>query len=318
MTKKKEAIENKGHYVLPPSESPSFAGAYERALELVRSNIPIVLFGPPGTGKTKIASDISEALKSNGELGNFELIQFHRKYTYEDFIEGYAPSADGGFVPKQGSFKKFCSSPSSSQVDLFVIDEMNRAELSSTFGEVLYALEDRGERTATTAHFKDEFKIPMNLSMVGTMNTADRNISIVDYALRRRFRFIPVYPDSTELQKWLNTKGFSFNEFEVADYVGFFATINKRIISNALLGSHMQLGQSMFVPPIKDRPLALGDLVANFVEVLIPQIEAYFGFGSQTEMVSIFNPSIVSKYLKQETISGEDFTAMVMECVGEN
>jgi 5-methylcytosine-specific restriction protein B len=317
MTKPETSLDKKGQFNLPQPNYLSWIDSYNRTLESVRNHIPVILYGPPGTGKTKIVGDINEQLSVCNEIGKYEVVQFHKKFSYEDFIEGYAPTEDGGFAEKDGVFKAFCANPTHEKTDIFVIDEMNRAELSSTFGEVLYAIEDRHKRVVTTARFGNKFKIPHNLSIIGTMNTADRNISIVDYALRRRFRFIPVYPDCIELQSWLQKIGFSFSNFSIVEYVSFFKKINNRIRKHPLLGPHMQLGQSLFVPVSANKPITPIEITNNFCEVVITQIEAYFGFGSQGEMSSILNPSIVDKYLCQSVISFEDFAAFVLEVIGD-
>jgi 5-methylcytosine-specific restriction protein B len=317
MNTPKKEIAKKGEYTISPAKSLSWRGAYARTLELVKSHIPVVLYGPPGTGKTKIVDDIRAELEQDGQLGAHEVVQFHNKFSYEDFIEGFEPTPSGGFMQKPGVFTKFCTRITAEKISLFVIDEMNRAELSSTLGEVLYAIENRATRKVKTAHFGNEFKIPESLSLVGTMNTADRNISIVDFALRRRFRFIPVYPDSEELRIWLQGVGFGFKEFSVNDYVTFFQKINHRILKHPLLGSHMQLGQSLFVPAVRRAPFTGDDITSNLSEVVIPQLEAYFGFGGQGELETILNPIISEKHFKQQTIEFADLVAFMSETIGE-
>ena len=316
MTEQDQAFANKAAYEIIESPKLGWKDAYQTALQSVKKNIPLVLYGPPGTGKTRLINELSHELRRDGILGKEEQVQFHKKFSYEDFIEGHVPSENGGFERRNGIFKEFCLSPSNKQVDLFVIDEMNRAEISSTFGEVLFAIEDRDHRIVKTAHFGDPFSVPKNLSLIGTMNTADRNIAIIDYAIRRRFRFVIVYPDSKELASWINRLGLEFPDFDTVDYIGMFETINERIRKHPLLGSHMQLGQSLFVPS-STGPISKEDMVHNVTEALLPQVEAYFGLGNENEMSSIFNPSIVRKYHDQERVLFSDLVAMVNESKNE-
>lgn len=289
-----------------------------RELELASEKcIPVILYGPPGTGKTRFLNLFSSFLKTKGKLGKCQTVQFHKKFSYEDFIEGFSPSLSG-FQNRDGVFKLFCKNPSDAKlVDLFVIDEINRADLATTFGETLFAIEDRKARTVKTSHFGDEFTIPENLMIVGTMNTADRNISQFDFAIRRRFRFIPVFPSESALKEWLSPIGFNHKEFTVDDYVTFFSKINERVRRNPLLGSHMQLGQSLFVPSGSSSPISAEELAANFSEVIIPQVEAYFGFGNRRELSLIFNPLITESYLYNRRIGSELFGAFVRETANE-
>lgn len=304
-------IREKTSYMIKPGLTINWEMAYSRALDLVVARQPLVLAGPPGTGKTYMIERIERTLREEGKLGRCMIVQFHRKFSYEDFIEGYAPSESGGFEKHDGVFKEFCRKPTNKEVDLFVIDEMNRAELSTTFGETLYAIEDREKRVVLTAHFKDEFKIPKNLAIIGTINTADRNIAIIDYALRRRFNFVYVFPDATELKKWLNPIGFGFREFTVEDYAVLFTVINRRIRAHPLMGFNMQLGHSMFVPRISSKPIKGEELALNFEQVILPQLEAYCGFGNQNELSSVVTPQIADKYLGQMVLTLEDISNLV-------
>lgn len=311
-----QEIKSKGSWQLPISNSLNWSTAFKRTLELVKDNIPVVLFGPPGTGKTKIINHLKKELSDEKLLGNFEIVQFHKKFSYEDFIEGYSPTEKGGFEKKAGIFKMFCERRTDKKVDLFVIDEMNRAELSSTLGEVLYTLEDRGERSVKTSHFGDTFRIPRNLSLVGTMNTADRNINVVDYALRRRFRFVAVNPDSDELNQWLNKVGFGFTEFSIAQYIKYFEILNYKIQAHQLLGAQMRLGQSFFVPPRKSDPISSKEIIHNFSEVIGPQLEAYLGNGNEMELSLLLNPVLGKKITNYEQITIEDLASHIHEAIG--
>jgi 5-methylcytosine-specific restriction protein B len=279
--------------------------------------LPVILYGPPGTGKTKMVMDLKDNFRAQNILGKFETIQFHRKFSYEDFIEGYKPS-DNGFVKKDGIFKEFCKTPTIDKVDLFVIDEINRAEIATTFGEALFALEDRDGRVVKTAHFSESFSIPKNLQLIGTMNTADKSIANIDFAIRRRFRFIPVFPNVSKLEKWLLTLSVNLSSFSIPEYCKFFERTNKRIAVSSQLGPHMQLGEAMFVPSgFDDTAISEEDFLFNFRDVLLPQVEAYLGFGNRLELSAIFGPALVDRFLASRSISNEDFSGLIKESIND-
>lgn len=282
-------------------------------LELALSKTPAILYGPPGTGKSRLIQLLMQELRQSGKLGLTESVQFHRKFTYEDFIEGFEPT-ESGFGRKDGVFKKFCDSiaDGSDAVNMFVIDEINRADVTSTFGEVLYALEDRSTRVVSTAHFGSQFSIPESLFLVGTMNTADKNIAHIDFAVRRRFQFIPIFPNPENLRAWLGVLAFETSEILVEDYVRFFTRTNYRIKKNPLLGSHMQLGEAMFLPSSK-KSIDLTALHRNFINVVLPQIESYLGFGNSAEIGLIFNPVVAQSFVERRWVSLEDFLGIVLE-----
>jgi 5-methylcytosine-specific restriction protein B len=156
-----------------------------------------VFYGPPGTGKTFIAKEIARHLIDGGK-GLAEVVQFHPSYAYEDFIEGIRPAVKGEadlvYEVKPGTFLEFCRKAEEVGDDpcVLIVDEINRAPLSRVFGELMYLLEYRGE-TVNLASGR-RFSIPGNVFLIGTMNTADRSIALVDHALRRRFAFISLFP----------------------------------------------------------------------------------------------------------------------------
>jgi len=169
-------------------------GKWKRSLERKKQ---AVFYGPPGTGKTFIAREMARHLVGGGK-GSFEVVQFHPSYAYEDFIEGIRPAvrgeADLVYEVKPGTFLEFCRKAEVAEGDpcVLIVDEINRAPLSRVFGELMYLLEYRGE-TVNLASGR-RFSIPENVFLIGTMNTADRSIALVDHALRRRFAFISLFP----------------------------------------------------------------------------------------------------------------------------
>lgn len=316
MDEREKAVEEMTQFNTPDSDGFSWQEALEQTRLAVLNHQPVILFGPPGTGKTKLIYDLKRELANNNKLGNFEVVQFHRKFSYEDFVEGFTPNEQGNFERHDGIFKSFTKKASDSEVDLFVIDEINRAEITTTFGELMFLIEDRADRTVRTSHFGDEMKVPANLSIVGTMNTADRNIASLDYALRRRFKFIPIFPDYTVLEEWLNRRGVDFDEFTTSDYVKLAKTVNARISSNRIMGRNMQIGHAMWVPKGSSK-ISKEDLVNLFQLELVPQLEAYLGFGNENQLSEMLNTNVASKYLSQKKLRFEDIVGLARDLVNE-
>ncbi len=160
--------------------------------------------GSPGTGKTFLAQKLAQHLTSEGD-GFWELIQFHSAYTYEDFIQGIRPQSEDGkltYPVVPGRFLEFCQKAALCQdTCVLIIDEINRANLSQVFGELMYLLEYRDAKIPL-AGSRELFSIPENVRIIGTMNTADRSIALVDHALRRRFAFITLSPNYEILRQY--------------------------------------------------------------------------------------------------------------------
>jgi len=312
-----KAYQESSQFEIESSIFLDFNHTLNKALYYVLSNTPVVLFGPPGTGKTFIIDKIKSALADQHKLGKFDLVQFHKKFSYEDFIEGFAPNDTGILTKKDGVFKAFCKEvkENDSLINLFVIDELNRAELSTTLGEVLYLLEDRDVRKAKTSHFGEDFFIPSSVSILGTMNTADRNISSIDFAIRRRFRFIPLFPDYSILKEVLLLKGWNESDlsFNVDSYCKAVERINLRISINPVMGRHMQLGHMMFVPNTSGSVITKELLLEQFIYVILPQLEAYCGFGNEKIINEIIGGNITYKYLNNRHILYDDIKSAITD-----
>ncbi len=222
-----------------------------------------ILYGPPGTGKTYLAERLAQHLVGGGD-GFVDLVQFHPAYAYEDFVQGIRPQArdDGGLsypvVP--GRFLEFCRQAARcSGVCVLIVDEINRANLSRVLGELMYLLEYRDKAIPLAAG--GTFAIPANVRLVGTMNTADRSIALVDHALRRRFAFIALTPNYDVLRHYHHPTGLN-----VEGLIG----VLKRL--NAEIGDpHYYVGITFFLDD------HLADTLEDIWQMEIePYLEEYF------------------------------------------
>ena len=219
-------------------------------VELLKDKGQVILYGPPGTGKTYLARKLAEALAPDEDRR--ALVQFHPSTSYEDFFEGYRPagtSSDGGirFELTRGPLARMAARAADVPAErhVMIIDEINRGNLPRVLGELLFLLEYRDEIVQTLYRPEEEpFSLPDNLWFIGTMNTADRSIALVDAALRRRFHFVPFFPDSGPmaglLSRWLEREG------EPA-WVGYLVDAVNGELKAELGGSHLLLGPSHFM-----------------------------------------------------------------------
>ena len=178
-------------------------------IDQLRRKQQLILYGPPGTGKTYLAERLARYLMDGG--GFSELVQFHASYAYEDFVQGIRPRVVEGELHYElaaGHFLRFCAKARQAREKpcALIIDEINRANLARVFGELMYLLEYR-DRPITLAAGGPEFSIPGNVYLIGTMNTADRSIALVDQAMRRRFSFARLRPNYQLLANYLANRG---------------------------------------------------------------------------------------------------------------
>ena len=242
----------------------------------------VIFYGPPGTSKTHVAREFASYF--TGNVNNIRIVQFHPSYSYEDFVEGIRPklndngSSVGGFSIQPGILKELVNICNSfnDQRFLLIIDEINRGNIPKIFGELLYLLEYRDQEISLTYSPTKHFSLPENLYFIGTMNSADRAIAFIDYALRRRFYFKTFYPNYDMLRIW-----FKRNESGLSDEV-----INTLVDVNSdlKLGKEYQIGHTYFM--VKD--LDKIKLKRILDHAIIPLVEQYF-FGNKEEIEDIVN-----------------------------
>lgn len=219
---------------------------YTTLKNLLLNKKNIILQGAPGVGKTYIAKRLCYSILGEMDTNKVEMIQFHQCYGYEDFIMGYRPS-NNGFELKYGPFYNFCDKArkDSDNPYFFIIDEINRGKLSKIFGELLMLIETDKRGQSLRLMYKDEqFSVPKNLHIIGMMNTADRSIAMIDYALRRRFAFYEFKP-AFETDSFKNYKS-KFNNSKYAALIDEIIRLNQVISEDSSLGTGFQIGHSYF------------------------------------------------------------------------
>lgn len=231
---------------------------YNSLVSLLEHKKNIILQGAPGVGKTFAAKRLAYSILKKKDPSKVKMIQFHQSYSYEDFVRGYRPT-EKGFEIKNGPFYEFCMKArvDSEHKYFFIIDEINRGNLSKIFGELFMLIESdkrsdpkKDSRPSVQLLYVDpdnnveEFWIPSNLYIIGMMNTADRSLALMDFALRRRFGFFDLKPafendNFEEYEKSLNNQKFTA-------LIGAIKELNKKIEKDPSLGSGFCIGHSFF------------------------------------------------------------------------
>ncbi len=206
----------------------------------------IILQGAPGVGKTFAARRLAWSMMGEKDDSRIEFVQFHQNYSYEDFMMGYKPVEDG-FELKYGIFYRFCQK-AANQPDkefFFIIDEINRGNMSKIFGELLMLIEKDYRGTKMTLAYNGlPFSVPKNLYIIGMMNTADRSLAMIDYALRRRFSFFEIEPgfDSQGFISYQN----GLNSETLDELISKVKELNRKIAADKSLGRGFCIGHSYF------------------------------------------------------------------------
>lgn len=248
---------------------------YERLSNLLLRKKNIILQGAPGVGKTFAAKRLAYSLVGEKREDRVCCIQFHQNYTYEDFIMGYKPE-DDKFVLRKGVFYDFCILAKNNPNDMYflIIDEINRGNLSKIFGELLMLIENdhRGE-SLKLAYNGEEFCVPKNLYIIGMMNTADRSLAMIDYALRRRFSFFEMKPgfDSDGFKKLMKEAN---NEI-FGKLIDQIKSLNEEIEKDDSLGPGFEIGHSYFC--YKDVDEVTEEWIKAIVDYdIIPTLQEYW------------------------------------------
>ena len=219
---------------------------YEDLISILNRKKNVILKGAPGVGKTFAAKRLAYSIMEVKDDSRVEFIQFHQNYSYEDFIMGYKPNGDG-FELKEGIFYRFCEK-AASQPDkdfFFIIDEINRGNLSKIFGELLMLIEsDYRDESAVLAYTGLPFTIPKNLYIIGMMNTADRSLALIDYALRRRFSFFDMEPGFESEGFKAYEKSLGNSKFDAL--IEGIKELNAEIEKDDSLGKGFLIGHSYF------------------------------------------------------------------------
>ena len=248
---------------------------YEKLSGILRIKKNIIIQGAPGVGKTFAAKRIAFSMMGVKDVERVMMVQFHQSYSYEDFIMGFRPSTDG-FELKRGAFYNFCKK---AEIDgdndyFFIIDEINRGNLSKIFGELFMLIENDKRGVSLQLLYSDEkFSVPKNIYIIGMMNTADRSLAMLDYALRRRFAFFEIRPGFT-------TDGFreyrmSLENEKFDKLIACVESLNNAISNDESLGDGFCIGHSYFCNLLPD---TIDDQVlSGIVEYeLIPLLKEYW------------------------------------------
>lgn len=248
---------------------------YEILTGRLKSKKNIILQGAPGVGKTFTAKRLAYSMVGSKNPDQVQMIQFHQSYSYEDFIEGYRPS-ENGFTIKKGSFYKFCKKAEADDENdyFFIIDEINRGNLSKIFGELFMLIETDKRGFELQLLYSDEkFSVPKNVYIIGMMNTADRSLAMLDYALRRRFSFFTMKPGfHTDgfhaYQKTLNAKQFD-------TLIACINQLNAAISGDASLGEGFCIGHSYFCE-LAPETFSIQKLSSIIEFEIIPLLQEYW------------------------------------------
>lgn len=248
---------------------------YETLVNVLKMKKNIILQGAPGVGKTFTAKRLAYSIIGAKNPDRVQMIQFHQSYSYEDFIEEYRPT-ENGFTIKKGSFYKFCKLAEDDDENdyFFIIDEINRDNLSKIFGELFMLIEKDKRGIELQLLYSDEnFSVPPNVYIIGIMNTADRSLAMLDYALRRRFSFFTMKPE-------FNTIGFqtyqdSLKSDAFKKLISCIKQLNSKIAADISLGEGFCIGHSYFCG-LTAKTATVQTLTSIIEYELIPLLKEYW------------------------------------------
>ncbi len=255
---------------------------YDRLVSVLAHKKNIILQGAPGVGKTFTARRLAYSIMGQKDETRIKSVQFHQNYSYEDFVMGYKPDGNG-FKLENGIFHKFCTEAGNypQKKFFFIIDEINRGNMSKIFGELLMLIEKDYRGTKTTLAYNGmPFSVPENLYIIGMMNTADRSLAMIDYALRRRFSFFDMAPG-------YNSEGFRkyqehLNSETLTALITQIRALNEEIMKDKSLGKGFCIGHSYFCGKDKCDDAWLRDIVDYDI---LPMLNEYW-FDDETKVQS--------------------------------
>lgn len=275
-----EEVSEKKEIKYPPYSKDEFLNevymdedTYNTLTELLEAKYNVILQGAPGVGKTFAAKRLAYSIMGQKDTSRVAMVQFHQSYSYEDFIQGYRPSKEG-FELENGAFYKFCkeAEEDNERPYFFIIDEINRGNLSKILGELMMLIEKdkRGEKIKLL-YSNEWFTVPQNVRIIGMMNTADRSLALMDYALRRRFAFFDFAPafSSEGFKNYLVEK----NSPKLESLITVVESLNNTISSDESLGDGFRIGHSYFCTDDE----ATDEWLKSVVEYeVIPLIKEYW------------------------------------------
>jgi len=305
-----EDADDEGYQALSDALYLDDSGWIEDAVDLLKRKRQLIFYGPPGTGKTYIALKLMKELAPLDEQR--EVVQFHPSYSYEDFVRGYRPVDNDGqlsYRVAEGPLVRLAEKARESldagddKPYVLLIDEINRGNLPRILGELLYLLEYRTDEDGIQLLYghdaEEPFTLPENLWILGTMNTADRSIGLIDAALRRRFHFKALFPGDhpivKTLRRWLQVNGPS----EIADYAASLVDrLNARLMEQqGTYGENLKVGHSYFMEKDLDTDLLLRIWASDVLPALEEQL-----FGREVDVKATFSVEA----LESEQGNGQD------------